>query len=106
MDVLRPVVELINFNLNIIKNCRFPAFFWGIKRKTAQESAVEVSFNGSRMRRGLVFVPRDVISEALGWGRFHSAAPALQGTKRKVRTGGQRKIIKPSIYSAHVFFPY
>lgn len=26
MDVLRPVVELINFNLNIIKKCGFPAF--------------------------------------------------------------------------------
>lgn len=26
MDVLRPVVELINFNLNVIKICGFPAF--------------------------------------------------------------------------------
>lgn len=26
VDVLRPVVELINFNLNVIKICGFPAF--------------------------------------------------------------------------------
>lgn len=38
VDVLRPVVELINFNLNVIKNCGFPAF----SVKTAQESAVAV----------------------------------------------------------------
>lgn len=40
VDVLRPVVELINFNLNVIKICGFPAF--SMKKKTAQESAVAV----------------------------------------------------------------
>lgn len=39
VDVLRPVVELINFNLNVIKICGFPAFSM---KKTAQESAVAV----------------------------------------------------------------
>lgn len=43
VDVLRPVVELINFNLNVIKICGFPAFSMKEGReKTAQESAVAV----------------------------------------------------------------
>lgn len=51
MDVLRPAVELINFNLNVIKICGFPAFSLGKKkprkeRKGAvQESAVLLSSN-------------------------------------------------------------
>lgn len=39
MDVLRPVVELINFNLNVIKICGYPAFSM---KKTAQTSALAV----------------------------------------------------------------
>lgn len=41
VDVLRPVVELINFNLNVIKNCGFPTFLLR-EKKTTQESAVAV----------------------------------------------------------------
>lgn len=41
MDVLRPVVELINFNLNIIKNLWIPCIFYE-KKKTTQKSAVAV----------------------------------------------------------------
>lgn len=39
-DVLRPAVELINFNLNVIKICGFPAFSLNEKNGAAQESAV------------------------------------------------------------------
>lgn len=40
MDVLRPVVELINFNLNVIKICGFPAFS---SEKLSRKSAGKVS---------------------------------------------------------------
>lgn len=36
VDVLRPAVELINFNLNVIKICGFPAFF-SVKKKEKKE---------------------------------------------------------------------
>lgn len=58
MDVLRPAVELINFNLNVIKICGFPAFSTvkkrgeggGEKKKSeVQESAVAVLLSSNRV---------------------------------------------------------
>lgn len=51
MDVLRPVVELINFNLNVIKICGFPAF--SVEKKNSPGECCGSTFPGSWARCGL-----------------------------------------------------
>lgn len=53
VDVLRPVVELINFNMNVIKNVWIPcvSFFFN---ETDPKRSVVVLLTGIRTRCGLV----------------------------------------------------
>lgn len=54
MDVLRPVVELINFNLNNIKNCGFPTFSVKRRGKKQPGEGCKSCFNCNWMCCGLV----------------------------------------------------
>lgn len=63
MDVLRPVVELINFNLNVIKICGFPAFSMK-KKNPSPEECCGSTFNSDWACCGLVL---HSMKSLVGW---------------------------------------
>lgn len=66
VDVLRPAVELINFNLNVIKICGFPAL--PLPHPLCLCSSGErrgSTFKFKLVRRNVVFILGEVISAAL-----------------------------------------
>lgn len=60
VDVLRPVVELINFNLNVIKICGFPAF--SVEKKKQPRRVLWKYFSRQLGTLWSVFVFYEVIS--------------------------------------------